>query len=417
MHEEGRLMRSLLVRPRRSRKEAREGLSDRAPTSSSSTSRIPVAPENKPAGARDRLAFIAPRGKAPGARSMSRVNDLLDGPHRRRPRRAIVPRRPDGIMLPKSQRRRRRPASLGEAACHEAENGLPTAPPASFRSSPRPAPACWRPPPTRPPAAGLDGLTWGAEDLSAAIGARVSRGEDGRFTDVFRLRARIDAARRLGRRHGRASTPSSSISAMRKALRANACEADRDGFTAKMAIHPAQVPIINAVFTPSPEAIAARGIVVDGLPSGRQSRRGRHRRQDVRPPAPEARRAPAGEEPWPRCLEGGLAAPGETPPLPIANHFQRGRPIANILSMRGSRDKPRRATLPAFVTSKKPFVSIESSMWTPTTSPITTSTPAGRPSSPFGLIDLGELALHRSRRLGHARRRHQPAGGCASSPA
>jgi citrate lyase subunit beta/citryl-CoA lyase len=39
-------------------------------------------------------------------------------------------------------------------------------------------------------------------------------------------------------------------------------EADRDGFTAKMAIHPAQVPVINEVFTPSAEALAqARGVV------------------------------------------------------------------------------------------------------------------------------------------------------------
>ena len=39
-------------------------------------------------------------------------------------------------------------------------------------------------------------------------------------------------------------------------------EAERDGFTAKMAIHPAQVPVINAAFTPSPEAVAhAQGVV------------------------------------------------------------------------------------------------------------------------------------------------------------
>ena len=35
-------------------------------------------------------------------------------------------------------------------------------------------------------------------------------------------------------------------------------EARRDGFTGKMAIHPAQVAIINEVFTPAPEAIAKR---------------------------------------------------------------------------------------------------------------------------------------------------------------
>jgi len=45
-------------------------------------------------------------------------------------------------------------------------------------------------------------------------------------------------------------------------LRREAEEARRDGFTGKMAIHPAQVPVVNEVFTPSPEAIAkARAIV------------------------------------------------------------------------------------------------------------------------------------------------------------
>ena len=39
-------------------------------------------------------------------------------------------------------------------------------------------------------------------------------------------------------------------------------EAERDGFTSKLAIHPVQVPIINEAFTPSREAVElARHIV------------------------------------------------------------------------------------------------------------------------------------------------------------
>jgi citrate lyase subunit beta/citryl-CoA lyase len=45
-------------------------------------------------------------------------------------------------------------------------------------------------------------------------------------------------------------------------LRAEAMDARRDGFAAKLAIHPAQVPVINAVFTPTPEAIAHAKAVV-----------------------------------------------------------------------------------------------------------------------------------------------------------
>jgi len=47
-----------------------------------------------------------------------------------------------------------------------------------------------------------------------------------------------------------------------KGLREEAEEARRDGFTAKMAIHPAQVAIINEVFTPSAEMIATAEAVV-----------------------------------------------------------------------------------------------------------------------------------------------------------
>jgi citrate lyase subunit beta/citryl-CoA lyase len=45
-------------------------------------------------------------------------------------------------------------------------------------------------------------------------------------------------------------------------LRAEAEEARRDGFTAKMAIHPAQVAVINGVFTPTPEMVATAQAIV-----------------------------------------------------------------------------------------------------------------------------------------------------------
>jgi citrate lyase subunit beta/citryl-CoA lyase len=43
---------------------------------------------------------------------------------------------------------------------------------------------------------------------------------------------------------------------------AECAEAERDGFTAKMAIHPDQVPVINAAFTPSREAIERSAAIV-----------------------------------------------------------------------------------------------------------------------------------------------------------
>ena len=51
------------------------------------------------------------------------------------------------------------------------------------------------------------------------------------------------------------STASSPTSRTRRASRAEAEAARREGFTGKLAIHPAQVPIINAAFTPSEDEV------------------------------------------------------------------------------------------------------------------------------------------------------------------
>ena len=50
-----------------------------------------------------------------------------------------------------------------------------------------------------------------------------------------------------------------------KGLRKETEEARRDGFTGKLAIHPAQVAIINEVFTPTAEQIAKAQAIVDAF--------------------------------------------------------------------------------------------------------------------------------------------------------
>jgi citrate lyase subunit beta/citryl-CoA lyase len=102
----------------------------------------------------------------------------------------------------------------------------------------------------------LDGLTWGAEDLSAVLGARTNREQDGRtWTSPFRL-ARdlcLFTAAAAGVR------PIDTVFVNfrdEEGLRLECGAAVRDGFTAKMAIHPAQVAVINAAFTPSAEEVA-----------------------------------------------------------------------------------------------------------------------------------------------------------------
>ena len=101
----------------------------------------------------------------------------------------------------------------------------------------------------------LYGLTWGAEDLSAALGAFTNKGPDGTYDDVYRL------ARSLCLAASRAAKvePIGSVYPDFRDVEGLAAEAQYDrqsGFTGKVAIHPAQVPVINDAFTPSADEIA-----------------------------------------------------------------------------------------------------------------------------------------------------------------
>ena len=110
----------------------------------------------------------------------------------------------------------------------------------------------------------LAGLTWGAEDLPAAIGAQTSREADGRFTPPYELARSLT----LFAAHA-AGVPAieTVFPAFRdeQGLAAYAARGLRDGFNGMMAIHPAQVPVINAAFTPSPDAVAHARAVVEAF--------------------------------------------------------------------------------------------------------------------------------------------------------
>ena len=100
----------------------------------------------------------------------------------------------------------------------------------------------------------LEGLSWGAEDLSGVLGAKHNREPDGTWTSPYRL------ARNLCLFTAAAANaqPIDTVFVDLRdtaGLRIEAQLAARDGFTAKMAIHPAQVPVINELFTPTAEEI------------------------------------------------------------------------------------------------------------------------------------------------------------------
>jgi citrate lyase subunit beta/citryl-CoA lyase len=107
----------------------------------------------------------------------------------------------------------------------------------------------------------LRALTWGGEDLSADIGAEANRDERGLYTDPYRL---ARAMTLLGATAAEVDAVDSVYTNFRDmdGLAAECRAARRDGFVAKMAIHPAQVPVINEAFTPSEDAVAkARAVI------------------------------------------------------------------------------------------------------------------------------------------------------------
>ena len=101
----------------------------------------------------------------------------------------------------------------------------------------------------------LLGLTWGAEDLPAAIGAMTSRLADGNYTPPYELARSLT----LFAAHAAAVAAIETVVPDFRDLDRLKHYAEcgrRDGFSGMMAIHPAQVPVINAAFTPSAEEIA-----------------------------------------------------------------------------------------------------------------------------------------------------------------
>lgn len=114
----------------------------------------------------------------------------------------------------------------------------------------------------------LAGLTWGAEDLSAALGASTNRAPGGGWADTYRL-ARSLTLLAAHAADVQAIETLQSDFRDEAGLLASSRAARAEGFTGRLAIHPAQVAPINAGFMPSEEEIAeARAIVAafDGAP-------------------------------------------------------------------------------------------------------------------------------------------------------
>jgi citrate lyase subunit beta / citryl-CoA lyase len=101
----------------------------------------------------------------------------------------------------------------------------------------------------------LDGLTWGAEDLGAEIGAVTNRRADGTWTSPFQLARDLTLFTATAAKVQPVDTVYVNFRDL-VGLERECKDAARDGFTGKMAIHPDQVAVINAAFTPSKVEIA-----------------------------------------------------------------------------------------------------------------------------------------------------------------
>src|ERR1700758_3536808 len=167
----------------------------------------------------------------------------------------VAPAKPDAIMLPKAEGGAAVVHADAKLAVREAQNDLPDGHIKILPIATETAAALFMVGTFAGVSSRLIGMTWGAEDLSAELGARANRDAQGRFLDPFRLARSLCLA-------GAAAAAVPAIDTVFVDFRNDAgfhreCEeACRDGFVGKMAIHPAQVPVINEVFTPSAEATA-----------------------------------------------------------------------------------------------------------------------------------------------------------------
>jgi citrate lyase subunit beta / citryl-CoA lyase len=207
-----------------------------------------VSAQNKPK-ARDAVRDFVVRRAADTA-LVIRINPLAS-PAFEDDLAALSDLNPFAIMLPKAE---------GSASVRQLKSRLSSLVPILPIATETPA-AIFEIGSYRDVASHLCGLTWGAEDLPAAIGAATAREADGRYTAPYEL------ARSLVL-FGAHSAAVPAIETVYpdfhdlEGLAAYAARARRDGFSGMMAIHPSQVEPINHAFTPDAAEIAWAGKVV-----------------------------------------------------------------------------------------------------------------------------------------------------------
>ena len=209
-----------------------------------------IAPERKDTARVAALDFLKRAGAAKQRpRLFVRINGLdtgmtdadLD---------AIVRGKPDAIVFPKAEGGASVVHLDAKLTAREAIAGVPEGQTKILAQGVESAAGLFAAGTFRGASVRLIGLTWGPEDLSAELGAEANRDTQGELTEPYRLARSICL-------YAAAAAKLPAIETVyvdfhnSEGLRRDTEAARRDGFTGRLAIHPAQVPVINEVFTPS----------------------------------------------------------------------------------------------------------------------------------------------------------------------
>jgi citrate lyase subunit beta/citryl-CoA lyase len=247
-------MRSLLFVPGDSPKKQQKGLESGADALILDLEDS-VAPAAKPQARETVRAFLDSARPLPGRPLLIvRINGLATGLSDA-DLDAVMPGAPDAIMLPKAEGGIDIGHLAAGMAVREAQARLPDGGTLILPIATESGKAIFGLGSYAGASHRLMALTWGAEDLAADLCAESNRLTDGSYTDPYRLARALTlfAASAAG-----VEAIDTVFTDFRDdaAFRAECLAARRDGFTGKMAIHPAQVAPINEIFSPAPAALA-----------------------------------------------------------------------------------------------------------------------------------------------------------------
>jgi citrate lyase subunit beta / citryl-CoA lyase len=177
---------------------------------------------------------------------------------------AVMPGAPDGIILPKTESAEEAIKLDHWLSALETREGLPLGSTKILVVATETSRSLFTLDSFKGSTDRLYGLTWGAEDLAAALGANNNKLPDGSYDGPYQLARTLCLA---GSRTAGVMPVDTVYTAFRDdaGLEAESLQARQSGFVGKMAIHPAQVDTINRAFTPSAEEVAHAQRIVDAF--------------------------------------------------------------------------------------------------------------------------------------------------------